>query len=755
MPAKKKQNATAHAKLFIEGMTCAGCVARVDSALCGTPGVHTVSVNLATNSAAVEYDAGSANVAELIGVVASLGFKARAAESPEREAAAGEEHAEAYGRLTKKWIFSAVVTVPILLLGHASFLPFMKSLDAGTMRLLWLCAAAATLPVMFWTGGHFFSGAVRAFAHRFADMNTLVTMGTGSAWLYSTVAVLAPELFPEGTATPFYDVVGVVITLVVLGKALENRARGKTSEAIRALIDLRPKTARVIRDGEEIDLPVDQVMPGDAVVVRPGEKIAVDGVVVEGSSAVDESMLTGESIPVAKTAGDSVIGATINKTGSFTFRATKVGADTMLSQIIKLVEKAQSSKAPIARLADTVAGYFVPAVMIIAIVTFVLWFDFGPEPALAFAIVTALSVLVIACPCALGLATPISLIVGLGKGAENGVLVRSGEALQSAYDLDIIVLDKTGTITTGAPAVTDVLALNGFTEDEVLHLAASVERRSEHPLAEAVLAAARRRNIEPADVLDFEAQPGRGATGRVVGQPVVIGNAAHLEERGIDLRESRKHTSALMTAGKTPLYLGIEDRLIGIIAVADTIKEDSARAIAAMKRLGLEVIMITGDNRATAEAIAKEVGIDRVLAEVLPQDKTFQVQALQREGKRVAMVGDGINDAPALAQADTGIAIGTGADVAIEASDITLIQGSLTGVVHAVKIARATMRNIKQNLLGAFLYNTLGIPIAAGVLYPFFGVLLSPLIAGAAMAFSSVTVVSNANRLRKFKLRED
>lgn len=735
----------------IEGMTCAGCVARVEKALGSAAGVRHASVNLATNSATVELEAGGANVEELVGAVEALGYRARQVETAGGAGGrAVDGHAEAYGRFTRKWIFSAVVTVPILVLGHASLFPAVRALDPGVMRVLWLLAGAATLPVLFWTGGHFFTGAVRALRHRFADMNTLVAMGTGTAWLYSTVAVLAPGLFPEGTATPFYDVVGVVITLVVLGKALEQRARGKTSEAITRLIDLRPRTARVIRDGTEIDVPVDSVAVGDTVVVRPGEKIAVDGVVLDGSSAVDESMLTGEAVPVAKAQGDTVIGATINKTGSFTFKATRVGSETMLAQIIAMVEEAQSSKAPVAKLADTVAGFFVPAVILIAMVTFILWLLFGPDPSLSFAIVTALSVLVIACPCALGLATPISLIVGLGKGAENGVLIRSGEALQSASDFDVVVLDKTGTITSGKPVITDVIAFDPFTRDDVAGLAASVEGRSEHPLAEAVLEAAHERGLEPRKVSGFRSHPGRGVEGTVDGRKVVIGITALLTGCGIDCEPGAESAAALTAGGKTPLYVGVDGNLAGIVAAADTIKDDSVAAIAAMKRLGLEVVMLTGDTRTTAEAIAREAGIDRIIAEVLPEEKARRVQELQREGKRVAMVGDGINDAPALAQADTGIAIGTGTDVAIEASDITLISGSLTGVVHAVEIARATMRNIKQNLVGAFFYNTLGIPVAAGALYPFFGILLSPLIAGAAMAFSSVTVVSNANRLRTF-----
>jgi len=607
--------------------------------------------------------------------------------------------------------------------------------------------------VLFWSGGHFFTGAWAALKHRSANMNTLIALGTAAAWVYSTIAILFPSIFPEGTSEPFYDVVAVVIALVVLGQALELRAKGRTSEAIKKLMGLQAKTARVIRDGQEIDIPVEEVLVGDIVQVRPGEKMPVDGIIIEGRSAVDESMLTGESLPISKKPGDEVIGATLNKTGAFKFRATKVGKDTALAQIVKMVRDAQNSKAPIARLADTISGYFVPIVMILAVLTFVVWFDFGPQPQLVFALVTSVTVLIIACPCALGLATPMSLMVGIGKGAENGILIRSGEALQTAQAIQTVVLDKTGTITKGKPELTDVVVAGGWQENDLLRLAASVERSSEHPLAEAIVEGAKARGLSLTDPTAFEAIPGHGVIATIEGHRVALGNLNMMKRENVALGDLEQTAAMLADDGKTPMYVAVDGQALGIVAVADTVKEDSAEAIAALQKMGIEVVMITGDNRRTAEAIARKVGINRVLAEVLPEDKAHNVHLLHAEGKKVAMVGDGINDAPALAQADVGMAIGTGTDVAIEASDITLIKGSLRGVVTAIEVSRATLRNIKQNLFGAFIYNTLGIPVAMGVLYPFFSVLLSPVLAGAAMAFSSVTVVGNANRLRGFRSR--
>jgi Cu+-exporting ATPase len=524
--------------------------------------------------------------------------------------------------------------------------------------------------------------------------------------------------------------------------ALETKARGRTSEALKKLIGLRAKTARVLRDGRELDVPAEEVVVGDLVLVRPGEKVPVDGVVVDGASAVDESMITGESIPAEKVAGDEVIGATINKTGSFRFRATKVGRDTALANIIRMVQDAQGSKAPIQRTVDRVAGYFVPAVLILGVLAFVAWFNLGPAPATAYAVIALVTVLIIACPCALGLATPTSLTVGIGKAAQNGILIRSGDALQTAKRLTTVVLDKTGTITVGKPSLTD---------GEVLRLAASVERASEHPLAEAIVQGAKRRGIELAEPTDFRAIAGHGVEARVEGRAVLLGNRKLLADQGVDAGELEARAEALAAAGKTPMYLAADGHAAGLVACADTVKDDSRRAIARLEDLGIQVVMLTGDNRRTAQAIAAEVGVERVLAEVLPQDKAHEIQRLQLEGGTVGMVGDGINDAPALAQADVGIAIGTGTDVAMEAADVTLISGSLRGVVTAIEVSRATMRNVYQNLFGAFVYNSAGLPVAAGLLYPLFGILLSPLLAAAAMAFSSVTVVSNANRLRRFR----
>jgi Cu+-exporting ATPase len=738
----------------IKDLRCASCVTFIEQALQATPGVIKAQVNVGTQEATVEYLPELTSLASLKAAIESVGYETRPAPSEEPEDKAREEHEREYRSLMAKFWFAAIVSIPVLIAAYPSFFPFLRAASETTLRILWALSGLLTLPVLFWSGKGFFTGAWAALKHRSANMNTLIAIGTAAAWLYSGVVVALPQIFPEGTAEPFYDVVSVVIALVVLGQALELRAKGRTSEAIKKLMGLQAKTARVIRDGKEMDIPVEEVLVGDIIQVRPGEKIPVDGAVIEGSSSVDESMLTGESLPVSKGPGDEVIGATINKTGAFKFRATKVGKDTALAQIVKMVQEAQNSKAPIARLADVVSGYFVPAVMIIAVLTFVIWYDFGPEPSLIFALVTSVTVLIIACPCALGLATPMSLMVGIGKGAENGILIRSGEALQTAQALDTIVLDKTGTITKGKPELTDVVIAAGWQDpDELLRLAASVETVSEHPLAEAIVEGARERGLDMTQPDDFDAIPGHGVIATVEGRKVVIGNLKMMQREGIELSDLEEKSIRLADDGKTPMYVAVDDKAAGLIAVADTIKEDSVEAIQALHKMGIEVVMITGDNRRTAEAIARQVGIDRVLAEVLPQDKAHNIHLLQAEGKQVAMVGDGINDAPALAQADVGMAIGTGTDVAIEASDITLIKGSLRGVVTAIEVSKATMRNIKQNLFGAFVYNTLGVPVAAGVLYPFFGLLLSPILAGAAMAFSSVTVVSNANRLRAFKPR--
>jgi len=740
-------------RIGVENLRCASCVQFIETELKATPGVLKALVNVATQEATVDYLPEKTTLANLNTAIENWGYKPRTAASDEPVDKQEEAHAREYRKLMNKFWFAAAVSILVMITAYYQVVPILRDLSMDSLRLLWGLTGLLTLPVMFWSGIDFFTGAWAAFKHRSANMNTLIALGTGAAWLYSTFAILFPSVFPEGTSEPFYDVVAVVIALVVLGQALELRAKGQSSAAIKKLLGLQAKTARVIRGGQEIDLPVEEVLVGDVIQVRPGEKVPVDGVIVDGSSAVDESMLTGESLPVSKKQGDEVIGATLNKTGAFKFRATKVGKDTALAQIVKMVQDAQNSKAPIARLVDVISGYFVPVVMILAVWTFVIWFSVGPQPQLVYALVTSVTVLIIACPCALGLATPMSLMVGIGKGAENGILIRSGESLQNARAIQTVVLDKTGTITKGKPELTDLVAADGnpWTGDEMLRLAASVEKVSEHPLAQAIIDGAQARKLELDDVKDFEAIPGHGVSAQVSGHSLLIGNLKLMNREQIALGSLEEKSKSLADDGKTPMYVAIDGQAAGIVAVADTVKEDSAEAIAILQKMGIEVVMITGDNRRTAEAIARKVGITRVLAEVLPEDKANNIHLLQAEGKKVAMVGDGINDAPALAQADVGLAIGTGTDVAIEASDITLIKGSLKGVVTAIEVSRATMTNIYQNLVGAFFYNVLGVPVAMGVLFPFFGLLLSPMIAGAAMAFSSVTVVGNANRLRGFK----
>ena len=667
------------------------------------------------------------------------------ADAGDREAA---EHEQEIADLRRRVIVGAVLTLPVFLSVMAHDL-FGAMWVPELLLAPWFQFLLVT-PVMIYTGWPIHRTGWLALTHRAAEMNSLITLGTIAAYGFSVVATFLPWVLPADARGVYYEAVGVILTLILLGRMLEAKAKAGTGAAIRTLIGLQPRTARVVRDGAETEIPVGDVAVGDILVIRPGEKLPVDGQVTEGTSAVDEAMITGEPIPVTKTAGDTVIGATINQTGSFRYTATKVGADTMLAQIIRLVREAQGSKAPIQRLADQVSSYFVPAVIAIAIWTFVVWFLVGPPPAGVYALVAAVAVLIIACPCALGLATPLSITVATGKAASNGILIRSAEALETAHKVNTVVLDKTGTITKGTPALTDVLPAEGFTADELLALTASAERDSEHPLAAAIVAGAEDRSLEITRASTFESITGQGVRAQVAGRSVLVGNARLLKESSVDASTLTADLERLAEDGKTPMLVAIDGRPAGVIGVADTIKDGSVAAIADLVARGIDVVMMTGDNRATAAAIARQVGITRVVAEVMPEHKAREVRRLQAEGRVVGMVGDGINDAPALAQADVGSAIGTGTDVAIEASDITLITGNLGGLVTAIDLSRATMRNIRQNLGFAFGYNVIGIPLAAGVLYPAFGLLLSPMIAALAMALSSLSVVVNSSRLRRF-----
>ena len=751
---------TARTRFSIRGITCASCVTKIEKALGETPGVLSASVNVGTEEAEVEYLPSVADLAAVKAAVGSAGYQVVEAPAPagpdalDREAKARELE---YRSLMRKWWFGAVIGVFTMILSYPWIFPGLRDwFPRGSPQLwyVWAGMGVASFAVLLYSGSQFFTGAWDALRHRSANMHTLIALGTGVAWVYSTIALLFPQIFPASEFTEvYYDVTVVVTALVVLGLAMELRAKGRTSEAIRKLIGLQAKTARVVRDGKEVDIPVEEVLVGDTVVVRPGEKVPVDGEISEGSSAVDESMVTGESLPVEKKVGDEVIGATINKTGAFRFRATKVGKDTALASIIRMVQDAQGSKVPVQRIVDVVSGYFTPSVAILAILGFMTWYTVGPEPRIVFALIVAVTTLIIACPCALGMATPMSLTTGIGLGALNGILIRGGEALQTAQKLQTIILDKTGTITHGKPVLTDVVVGGGIDEGTLLRLAGGVEKSSEHPLAAAIVEGAQGRGLTLPDAESFNAIPGHGIEARIEGRMLLLGNLKLMRDRKIPLDGLEGKAAQLADDGKTPMYVALDGKAAGLVAVADTVKEDSKEAIRALKQMELEVVMITGDNERTAKAIARQVGIERVLAEVLPQDKAFNVQKLQLEGKQVAMVGDGINDAPALAQADVGFAIGTGTDVAIAASDITLIKGSLRGVVLAIQISRATMRNVYQNLMGAFIYNVLGLPVALGVLYPFFGILLSPLLAALAMSFSSVTVITNANRLKRWKPR--
>jgi Cu+-exporting ATPase len=737
--------------LPVAGMTCASCVSRVESAIMGKEGVLGVSVNLASEKATVRYNPSEITFKEIKKAIEDAGYKVlefKEEEAVDREKAGRQKE---LSDLKLKLIISLFAAGFIMAtMFFKQWIPFIADMPHHQLMILSFIIAT---PVQFWVGYRFYKGAYSALKHGSADMNTLIAVGTSAAYFYSVIATFWPELVSIGGMMPetYFDTSTMIIALILLGRYLEAGAKGRTSEAIRRLTGLKARTARVIKDGTEIDIPVENVNIEDIIVVRPGEKIPVDGTVIDGYSAVDESMITGEPIPVSKKAGDTVIGATINKTGSFKFKATRIGKDTVLSQIIKMVEEAQGSKAPIQRLADKVASIFVPAVILIAILTFLAWYFLGPKPAFLMAMLNFISVLIIACPCAMGLATPTAIMVGTGKGAENGILIKGGESLESAHKIDTIVLDKTGTITRGKPALVDVAIQPGFTENDIIRLAASAEKGSEHPLGMAIVNGASERSIKASDATKFDALPGKGIIAEVDGRIIMVGNSRMMEDYDIDISQMSRDFDRLSSEGKTPIYVAIDDKPAAVIAVADTIKEGSKEAIEGFKKLGIDVIMITGDNRRTAEAIAKQVGISRVLAEVLPQDKAGEIKKLQEEGKKVAMVGDGINDAPALARADTGIAIGTGTDVAIETSDITLMSGDLIGVLTSIKLSKATIRTIKMNLFWAFIYNIIGIPIAAGILIPWFGIQLNPIIAAAAMAMSSVSVVSNSLLLNRFK----
>ncbi|MDF0751781.1 heavy metal translocating P-type ATPase [Marinobacter sp. 71-i] len=732
--------------LAVTGATCSSCVSTIEKALMSIDGITGAHMNLADNTATAT---GHADPQALIKAVESAGYGASVIDDQDAEDdRKQEEDRKQYKTLLVKMAVSLSLGLGLMIWGMG----FGSMMVTGDNQLTWLTLGVITLGVMTATGGHFFTGAWKAFRHHNANMDTLIALGTGTAWAYSMVVASIPDALPEMARHVYFEASAMIIGLINLGQALELRAKGKTSEAVRRLLDLRAKTARVIRDGEEQDLPVEQVQVDDRIRVRPGEKLPVDGEIIEGSTRIDESMLTGEPMPVSKGEGDEVSAGTINTHGSIIYKATRVGSETALAQIIRLVKKAQGSKPAIGRLADKISSVFVPTVMLIAVVSALVWYNVGPEPAVVHMMVAATTVLIIACPCALGLATPMSVMVGVGKAAEYGALIRQGDALQTAGKLDLVILDKTGTITEGHPAVTRLHAPDNDT-GRLLALAAGLEQHSEHPLAEAIMAKAKEEEASPENITGFEALNGKGVKGELDGQPVRLGNRRWLESEGVDLAGLQKEADAITSEAGTPLFLALGEKAMGVIGVADAVKQDSEAAIRRLHDAGIRVMMVTGDVDATAKAIAQKTGIDDYRAEVLPEDKATIVSEMRGKGYTVAMVGDGINDAPALAAADVGFAIGTGTDVAIESAGITLMRGSLHGVADAIEISRATVRNIHQNLFGAFIYNSLGIPVAAGLLYPLWGMLMSPILAGAAMSLSSVTVVTNANRLRLFKTR--
>ena len=735
----------------VQGMTCASCVGRVERTLKKQPGVETATVNLATEQAVVTYDPAAADVAAMMDAVTEAGYQAVALDE---DAASGSDARDReQAELKRLVVISVCLTVPLMAIAMA---PMAWPALGDAMRA-WLPASAwhwlellLATPVQFYVGYRFYHQARGEVRHLNPGMSTLVVMGSSAAYFYSVIAIIAPGLFPEGTANLYFEASATIITLILAGKYLEARAKGRTSAAIRKLVELQPRSARVERAGKILEIPIGEVVPDDHVSVRPGERIPVDGVVVDGNSYVDVSMVTGEPIPVEVNGGSEVVGGTINKTGAFTFRATRVGADTVLAQIIRLVEEAQAGKPPIQQLADRIAGVFVPAVILVAAVTFAVWLWIGPSPTLNYAFVAAVSVLVIACPCAMGLATPTAIMVGTGKGAEMGTLFRQGTALEVMARVDTVVLDKTGTLTKGQPELTDLSVTEG-NEDRVLELIAAAEDGSEHPVARAIVNAARMRGLDIRTATAFNAIPGFGVEATVQGHKVEIGADRFMRRLHYDYEALTETAEHLADEGKTPIYASIDGQVVAVLAVADPLKEGSRQAIDALHDLGLHVALVTGDNARTAHAIAQAVGIDTVLAEVLPEQKADEVKRLQSDGRRVAFVGDGINDAPALAQADVGVAIGTGTDIAIEAGDVILMSGDLRGIVNAIALSRRTLRTIRNNFVWAYAYNVALIPVAAGILFPLFEVLLSPMLAAAAMSVSSVFVVSNSLRLRRFE----
>jgi Cu+-exporting ATPase len=742
MSIHEREPTTRVVRLSVLGMHCAGCVRSVETALESVPGVASAEVNFADHSAIVR---GDADPTALQRAVREAGYEAAVMEGLEDPDAQRALEERRYRSLLRKAGVAAGIGVPLMVGEHFGLFP---APGPPASVWFWLLVAALVLGVLIYSGGHFFTGALKSLKQGQANMDTLIALGTGSAWLYSTIVINFADTLPHFARHAYFEAATIILAFINLGAALEMRARGKTTSAIRELIGLQPRTARVVRGGQETDAPIEEIGLGETVRVRPGEKIAVDGVVIEGHSTVDESMLTGEPVPVEKNVGDEVVAGTLNESGSFLFKATRIGRDTVLAHIIASVRQAQGSKPAIARLVDRVSAVFVPVVVGISLVTFLIWWHFGPEPALRYSFVTAMTVLVIACPCALGLATPISIMVAVGRAAQTGILIRNGDALQSAGKLSCVVLDKTGTVTEGKPRVIAIKTAAHWPEERALQLAASLEAKSEHPLAAAILAAAEVRETALLPVEEFAAIAGHGVSGRIGEAFVLLGNLALMQVHGVDCGEAIHWLNDLSRQGQTPVLLAVDGRTVGVLSVADPIKVDSRSAVEQLRGLGVRVLMVTGDNRVAAEAIARQAGIGEVRAQVLPQDKAAVIKDLQGEGEVVAMVGDGINDAPALAQANVGFAIGTGTDIAIESGDVVIMGGSLAKVPQVIFLSRATVRNIKQNLLGAFIYNVLSIPLAAGLLYPAFKILLNPMIAGAAMALSSVTVVSNANRLR-------